>query len=853
VYSAKLYRFSFFARCGLVVLLLSACSTQKNKFLNKKWHNTTTRYNVYFNGNESLKEGVAKIESSQKEDYTKLLPVFVFGDENSSKSVYPEMDRAIKKGSKGIQRHSMLIKGTEYNKWIDDSYLVIGQAHFYKQDYYPAIETFDYVAKAYKEGQSKYNAMLWLSKTYLQMKKPDKASKWLDKMTNDKDFPEELKPEYHKVYADYYIRQTNYKLAIPELKSAISLTKKKKKRTRMMFILAQLYQMEGNAKTSSNYYELVLKQHPPYEMAFYAKINRALAYDASSGMNSQQIKKQLLQMAKDAKNKEYLDQIYFALGEIEQKEAHEQLAIDYYLLSTEKSISNNNQKGRSFLKLADIYFDKRNYELAEAYYDSTVNFLDQKHSDFDLVMNKKNSLTRLVTDIRIIEKEDSLQRLTQLSQKEIEKLIENLIQKEVDRENEEKAKAEAQQQSGFAGGTQNNAFNNPASGGGWYFINPQALSFGFSEFKKIWGDRKLEDNWRRKNKSVVSFDDNITGENIAAGQSPKDTMLKSDDDIRKSHQKKINAYYDLGIVYKEQLKDNKEAIEAFENIPQQYDTSALMPSTCYHLYRLFLEEKNQPKADYYKNLILNRFPDTEYAKIIRNPNYFKELEADKKKVAVYYEETYKMYKEDFHSTVISRCAGSDSIFPGNAYKAKFALLKTLSVGKTQGRDAFETGLKNIVSDYSGTEEAKKANELLALLSGNKPQEQKPAEQQKYTFSAKSKHSFVAIVPEKEMDINIAQSLISDFNKKYFSLVELTISNVLFDNNTHMISVKQFDSSEKAMEYYQSFKANKEMLKGITEKKVPYFVISYENFAAFYNSKNIEEYLEFFNSTYQSKP
>lgn len=921
-----------FSALLIIPLLFSSCSQQKNRWQNRAYHSTTTRYNIFFNGNESFKEGVFTIESANKDDYSAILPVFITGDEAAAKSAYSQMDNAIKKASKSVQRHSMYIKEVEYNEWIDDCYMLVGKAEFYKREYRKALQTFEYVAKDFKHKEIKHDALLWLIRSYLELKDLDNASKFLDlvradvlatekgiaqalqneeelkkkqeqkkeemdekkeeiksksakknQKKNQKNkkasaskkpsaadqkkkllaenhvFPQRLLADYHAVYADYYIRRNNYPLAIPEIRTGIAHTKKKKRRVRLMYILAQLYQKEGNYEMATRYYSQVLKLRPTYEMEFYAQINRAMAFDVGAG-NSAEIKKQLLKMMKDEKNKEFFDQIYYALADIELKEGNEEKGIDYLKTSAQKSISNNNQKGKSFLRLADISFAKKQYQPAQAYYDSAVSFINKERDDYPLIVSKRNSLTKLVKNILIIQKEDSLQYLAGLSEKERNKIIDQVIQKIT--EAEEQAKFEEQQ----------NALQSPVktqqppgatTGGEWYFYNPGTLGFGFAEFKKIWGDRVLEDNWRRKNKSVASTE--MEGEELVeleekdtsrANLKDRNYYLKNvpldKDKMIRSHNKLIEAYYDLGLVYREQFEDHPQAIKTFETLIKKYDTCRYVLPSYYQLYKIYEENNDPEKAAYYKNKILKEFPSSEYAKIIQNPDYFTEIYKEKSKVEDYYKETYRYYQSQQFQQVTANCIASSTLFPDNYLAPKFQFLGALATGKSSDIITFEIALKEVIGKHPKDEVAAEAQKIIDLIHRKQPVEpQIDSVASLYHFKPDTKHSCVLIFPSGE-DANKIKVSISDFNSKFFSLANLNVGDALLDNNRQMVSIKFFDDIPASMNYFKAFKSDTEFLKEINTKGFTLLVISYENFAVFYNQKKVEDYLSFFSKNYPAE-
>ncbi len=908
----KKFRNSAAYCCCLLPLFFTSCSQQKNRWINRAYHSTTTRYNIYFNGNESFKDGIFTIETANKDDYTKILPVFIYGDENTAKSAFPQMDNAIKKASKSVQRHSMYIKEVEYNEWIDDCYLLVGKSEFYKREYHKALLTFEYVAKDFKHKEIKHEAMLWLVRCYIELKDFDNANKFLNLVTADvvatekglaqktehkvvsaqkpaagkkengknkkskasskkpseaeqkkKElaenhvFPQRLKADYSGVFADFYIRQNNYSQAISELRNCISQTKKKKRRVRLLYILAQLYQKTGNYEMAVHHYSQVLKMRPPYEMEFYAQINRAMAYDVGGGSGAE-IKAQLRKMMKDEKNKEFFDQIYYALADIEIKEGNEEKGIEYLKTSTQKSVSNNNQKGLSFLRLADIYFAKKNYQPAQANYDSAVTFLNKDREDYSNIVSQRNNLTKLVKNILIIEREDSLQRLSGLSEKERNKIIDEMIQKIID---DEDAQKQQQQQAMLAPQNKIQQQQNATTGTEWYFYNPATLGFGFAEFKKIWGDRIQEDNWRRKNKSIAAIgasgDDLVQLEDkdtSKANLKDRNYYLKNipadKEKLNKSHNKMIDAYYDLGLVYREQFENNEMAKKTFETLISKYDTCRYVLPAYYQLYKIYKEEKNNEKAEYYKNKILKEFPESEYAKILLNPDYFVEIYKEKSKSEDLYKTTYQLYKEEYFSQVIANCDASDSLFPKNYLAPKFHFLKALSVGKSHDLTAFETALDTVIAKHPQSEEAAEAKKIIDLIQKKQIAEPKidTSTAYLYQFKTDTKHSCVLIVPINDNADSIKND-ISDFNQKFFSLAKLNISDALLDNDRQMISIKYFDDMASAVTYFKAFKNDADMLKNINAKNYTLFLISNENFPIFYTQKKLDGYFSFFTKNY----
>ncbi|HEX7410932.1 MAG TPA: hypothetical protein VF298_02205 [Bacteroidales bacterium] len=499
-----------------IILLIAAavaCSTKKNVFTSRAYHNLSAHFNTYWNGNESLKDGVTDLGKSVRDNYTSILTVANYGTASDATRLNAAMDRAIAKASIVIQRHSMVFNKKERVKWIDDSYMLIGKAYFYKHDFTAAKRTFDFVMREYNYNPIQYDAMLWQTRTLLQQKKYSDAGSMLDllesKIETEK-VPFIVKREIPLVYSDYFILQKNYSRAKDYLLNGIILNKSKKLRARLYFILGQIADQENNQAMATEYYLKVIKSSPSYELAFNARINMANSFDINTG-DKRTIEKSLTKMSKEFKNKDFRDQIYYALAQIAFKEKNDTLAIHYLRLSVAASVKNDFQKTTSALKLADIYFERQNYRMAQAYYDSTMQFLPKDYPNYNELTAKTVTLTTLVTNLEIVHTEDSLQKLAALPEAELAKVIDKMIEaiKKADQLKKEK---EAQEQlDGTMGGNLVKTIENPSQlgSGGWYFYNTSAMSFGYTEFLKKWGRRKLEDNWRLSNKRPVYTDETV--------------------------------------------------------------------------------------------------------------------------------------------------------------------------------------------------------------------------------------------------------------------------------------------------------------------------------------------------------
>lgn len=852
-----------------VGIFLAGCSTKKNTWVNRNYHNLNAKFNGYYNGNEALKEAVNTMEDNYVDDYSKVLPIYTFGDQKAAKTATPAMEKVFKKASFVIQRHSMLIKNQEYCSWIDDAYLLIGQSHFYKHEYFAGVEVFEYIIAQYKKQDSKYEALLWLIKTYNEIGAFTKSQGYIDMINSDPGFPYKLRGELLAVTADFYSKQENYEQAAKYLNRAIGFTKRKKTKARYTFILAQMYQRLKKYDLSRNLYGKVIKMNPKYELTFYAKIFQAKMYDASSG-DSRQILAQLNKMLKDSKNTDYFDQIYFGLAEISLKQGDQLKAEELLKKSIKSSTNNTQQKGISSVTLADLYFAVPKYPEAGIYYDSASTFLTKDYPDYEIVLNKKNSLNRLINNYNTIQNEDSLQRIAKLSPEELDKMVNNLIKKAVEEEEKMKEAAENMAFNAANSGDINANVLKSVSGSGssWYFYNQQQLLFGFSDFQKKWGIRKLEDNWRRSNKQVMT---NFSGENdslggniVADADTSGPTKSKywytknipsTPEKVEASKLKIIEAYYDLGLVFKEQLMDFNKAIWAFETLNQKYPGNKYEATCYYQLYRIYVTLKDQTNSEKYKNLIFSKYPNSDFATLIQNQQQSAGVKNKLDKIEAYYETTYEAYSNGNYTEALSRCISADTLIAKSKFKPKFALLKSLCVGHLKPVDDFEIALKQVIADYPKDSVSIRANELLAVINkiklGDKSPEIDKSDTTKsiYKKGLDKAHYFVLIFDTKGMNTEQQKTALADFNTRYYESKNYTNSYMPFGKNKGMITIRSFNNSKEAINYFTTIQSDNEVFKNLIPDTFTYFIISDENYSILFKEQDTTKYVEFFAQNY----
>jgi tetratricopeptide (TPR) repeat protein len=869
------------------VLLLASCSTKKNTVVSRAYHNLTARYNGYYYSTVSIQDGIYKIEQTNKEDYDKTLPVYVYPTPQKAKATFPEFDKAIKKSTNCIQRHA--IKDSKDNeipkagKWIDNNWINIGIARFYKREFFSGIEAFEYVTRAYPHSKDKYDAMVWLVKSYNEIGSVSNSEQILSLLKNEKKLPARIKKEMPALYADYYFRKGLLTEAASKLMEAASNRKliggtPRKKRARYSFIIAQMLEEQKDYKRARRFYEYTIRLKPNYEMVFYAKIKLARLIDVKR-MDTEKTKKNLLRMAKEAKNSDYFDVIYYTLGEIEEKEKNMPQAMTYYKKSVATSSVNPKQKALSYLKLGELNFELTNYPSAQAYYDSTLVTLPSEHPNYKNIVARQKTLDNLVSYLKTIKREDSLQKFAKMSDAEKTAMIEKMIKKmEEDEERAKEEKEKALQNASSVGNPSNpiQDLNTPASAATFYFYNQNTITFGIADFQKKWGLRKNEDNWRRSNKALTVDDPNATNTTTNTAKDPNDKTANTDPKKTKeyylknlpisdslmliSNERIIEAFYLLGTTYKEDLGNTKKSIAAFEELNSRYKNHRYLLNTYYQLYRNYEAEKNTERAEFYKNKILNDYPKSEFAQMISNPKYIEEKQSALSDVEKDYNVLYKSYTQGNYQDAYAQSNAAIAKFGKNIYLPKFEFIRAMSYGKLKGIDSLESALRQIVALYPKSEVTPLANDILASIKRQKNPDMendvpKTKVMGKDTFQINfvTKHFLVAICPDDPKIANGFKLKVDAFAKKYYSNQQFSIESSIFGSTKmQMIVIKTFETAIEAIKFRDNLKDDKDVFRDEVKKELfTLLVISAENMPMFYQKKNVPGYLLFYNDNYKS--
>jgi len=852
-----------------LLVLLHSCTTEKNTWLIRKFHTTCTHYNGYFWGKLAYQEGLDKLNAAHKEDYSEVLPVFIYAESTEVQSIFTQMDRAIKKCQTMIENHTITDKAhhevADANKYTKYCYLLMAEANLYKNEYITCIDELDYTSREYRKTDVKYEAMIWQARAFNQMGAVSKSEEIIDYLKNNKELPKKLYPLLYATVADYFERIGEWDNVQKWLEKAVKIEKDKPTMARYYFILGQLATKSNENAKAYNYYSLTLKNRPLPDLEFEATIYRAMLFMGGDKQN-QKVKKELVKMLKPTKYLDNRDQIYYALAQIAAKERDTTLCITDLNKSVRASTTNARQKAISYLALADFNFEKEEYVRSKKYFDSTLTSLPKNYKGRDSIVAKKEHLQKLVTYLDIITYQDSIQKLGKMSKPDLDKYIADLITKEKRADEEKKQKEQEAAQAAL-----NANSNQPVAlaNGKWYFYNPASLQQGMTEFTKTWGNRALEDDWRRSKKAVNAnnlgqpgADASVTDTSkskkgkTAAKDSTKDKysaafymkhIPRTEAQMKKSVDSVIDAYYNAGAIYKEYLRNYRKSTAEFEELLSRFPENKYKLLVYYELYIIYKATHNDERMNYYKDLLLNKYPDTQYALLIKDPaKYARDKEASKEEILKLYTATMQSYRMENYLQVLNNCKQADSLFPQNALTPKFAFLQAVAIGSTQGRDAYKDALTKITILYPKDSVKQLAQSILDYLSKKPKPVVIDTNTVTYLQKGDSIYLWVLLVDNTEsLKMSAVLSSLTDMNSKTFSQDILQSDEIYLNTNQLMVIMKTFSNLDKAKNYYQFLNGNPDMFKTLSPGSYQHFYISQQNFRLMFRHKKADEYLQFF--------
>ncbi|QXU40738.1 gliding motility protein [Pedobacter sp. D749] len=903
------------------VLLIYGCVANKDTAVDRRFQNLTARYNYIYNANVLLSEYNEGMLQSYADNYEKTLSVYLDPEPQINLVLTPgvankQLDDVITKGQ-------TIINDKSFSNYIDDAYMLLGKANYLKGNYFIASEYFDYTAKTYNNDLKTFiMAMNWKARSQMQLNNMVLADKIIDTMLRASDELKKDLAEPLATAAQMRIYKKRNKEAILFLESAIALPAEQQLRIRWRFILAQLQEKEKNLQDAYANFTKVEKSNAPFEMYFHANLNRIKLKALLSGVKLNK-EEQLLALLKDDKNSDYTDQIYYQVGELFSAEGNFVKAEENYHKSVLKSTRNQTQKALSYLRIADLNFKEfNNYIKAKLYYDSTVMILPKNFPDYDNIVKKADNLQYLTDRYTIITKEDTAQAIAKLPADQREAKVKAYLTPKVEVVN--------------TGAVINNQFlndpdfpnqslnaSNNVAGNTFYFNNNAAISNGFGDFKKRWGNRQLEDNWRQSVRSSAQETNQVlaggkvateiipaNGQTNAAATDQTslekqflDALPTTQPLLAISNQKIIDAYFEIASFYQQELNDKPEANKIYLELIKRYPENNHLVAIYYSLY-LNYKGLDEAKSDQYKQLVLTKFPESNFAKNILDPTYSAK-QTQMENIAINnYNAAFDAYARKDYANVVKQADDNISAFPNNDLAPQYAYLKAIAVGRTAKVDALLTEFNLITTNYpndkiitplvrdhlkyieANLDEFKQRPVALIDFDANeprfvsqaapvavptkplvvensvakkaepttvaKPVEVKPVDTTKPVsiFSAAKSEEYYYVIDVADATLTLSSSRfgIGQFNRGNYPDNDLEHKLVELDND-QLIYITSFIDLEDAKLYESSITGQLKNIMKVPANLYKAFIISKENFSKLTDRQRINEYLEFLKDNY----
>ncbi|GJM36617.1 MAG: hypothetical protein DHS20C18_56180 [Saprospiraceae bacterium] len=945
--------------------------------LGKLYHNTTSKYNGYFNANELLEASTLQLEAQHQDNYNKILEMYKYVAADNPQVVASDLDKAMEKVSVVVNLHRQSI-------WTDDCYLLLGKAQFLKQDYETAEETFRYMvdefspsamakknkklkkrkkgkagddgaepqkkskkqvakekkkkAKARKKAnkQAKKNrknnkkgksrkkttdkkdtkpvtkeekpsvtettvdeedipftgmihltdtdqsiesdpegyfmkhrpayqeSVLWLCKTLIERDRNSEAMRLLAQLEKDaKTFPD-IRREAAALKAYNSIRRKNYAQAVTQLNEAIELEKNGRTKARYAYIIGQLQQKQGNGDAAYAAFESVLKHNPTFEMEFSSKLKMAQnAWLSGKGTAADAIQN-LEKMLNEDKNADFKDQIYYALADIALKQGNRQEALKNLSLSLQNSLSNRSQRSEAYYALGNLFFENEDYVSAKSYFDSTLLVMPNTDERYGEVDRMAKNLSDIADRIMLIELQDSLLSIGRLSDDEKKAMALEIKEKEEAKRQAAQA-AQAQKETSTPG--KYTSVNGRRPGGtaltkesSFFAYDARAVKRGKREFERKWGARELVDDWRRSNRTgsdLANLEEEFTEIPSATLDDEEVAKLLGDipsspGEIAIAEVKIKEAMYELGGLYRERLKNNKKCIEVLEKLNEKYPGNNYELESWYLLYLTHKDEGNHAIAQTYYDKIQGKFPTSNYAQMLKDPDFAAKFLNEEKRQNLQYNEIYSYFDQGKYNVAFERSKEMmDKLLGQHPLKPRYALLVAMCTGNIQGKEAYVTQLQEVIARYPDTPEQKRAKEILRILgvtSARLPGEEKE-EKSDFEFKENELH-YIIIVFNEDIRLTENKAKVSDYNREYHKLDKIRISNVYLgkENDVPVLVLRRFKDKNEAMKYYYGVEKNKG---DFIDSKISYtmYAVAQSNYRNILKAKTVEGYDGFFRQNY----
>lgn len=740
----------------VVVTITTGCSTQKNTWATRSFHQTKVKYNILYNGNTAYEEGLKQIRDAHEDDYSRILYLYPVSNHTAAEAAASQMDKTIEKCRKCIKLHSIKAKpkrdpkranDPQYKQWLQSkefnanmsmAWMRLAEAEFHKGDFLGAISTMNYVIRLYEnDADMVARCRLWIARAYAELGWQYEAEDMLNRVQIDA-LSKKHARLYAAVKADVLLHGEQYTAAIPFIKIAIPYEKRKIYRPRFAYVLGQLYERNGQRNEAIEAYQDVIRMTPPYEMDFNARIRIAELQGESS-------LRQLRTMTKQSKYKDKLDHIYGTMGNIYLQLRDTTTALEMYEKAIAESTQSAYAKADILVRAGDIYYTKKDYIHAQPCYRDALTILTPEHEQYATIQQRSDVLDELSAAYTQACLQDSLQHLSTLPEEQQRAIVEKIIADLIEQERQDSI-LQAQQERELAqeNGIRSVNTANMLGGGGaqkgeWYFYNPQLIKQGQQEWRRRWGTRPLEDNWRRQNKQVMaSFSDYDTDEDDADGLDSIPTtdsttttptyetdthkpeyylqqIPRTPEALAMSDSLWRQAMIALVYIYRDKVQDEALAMEAMQQLENRNATHPDLLDTYYGYYLYALRYDQQDQAAQWRQKITTYYPTSTQAQIVAQPDYFDKLKRMAQEQDSLYAHTYTAYTRAQYDIVKSNTQYAEREYPLSPLMPRFLFLNAISVARTEGQEPFIASLQHIVANHGSSEMGAMAKDMLAMM------------------------------------------------------------------------------------------------------------------------------------------
>ena len=895
--------------------LVLSCSTEKNTSQTRWWHSFTARYNTYYNGNLAYIDASLEKEQGNKDNFTEMIPLYTVSNKSSKEIGKGNYDKAIEKSQKAIKLHSIKRRPTwnksrkkterdiewlsrrEYNPFLWKAWMLMGRSQFHQGAFDEAASTFAYMSRLYRTQPAIYGkARAWLAKCYIEQDWLYDAEDVITKMKRDSLDWRAVK-EWDYTYADYYIHTGRYAEAIPYLKKVIKHEMRRKQKARECYLLGQLHAALGQREEAYKAFRRVVRMNPPYELEFNARISMT---DVMAGGNPKQMISRLKRMARSDKNTEYLDQVYYAMGNIYLMQKDTLGAIGAYEKGNEKGTRSGIEKGVLLLHLGDLYWAKEKFSDAKRCYGAAIGLLDKDRKDYNQLSERSKVLDELVPYTEAVHLQDSLQVLAKLPEKErneaIDRVIEALKKKEKEeRDRQAEADAQAQLTQQNAMGNRNNNQNTPNTNmmnrgdDTWYCYNQMAVNQGKQAFQRQWGKRENVDNWQRINKTVVAADasqmEQWTDEqrdSLAQAAAVEDSLKQITDSAQNDPHKReyylkdipfteeqveasnliiMDGLHHSGVIFKDKLNNLRLGERQLRRLTDQYPTYEKMDDVFYHLYLLYMRKGEPQMADVWLSRLKADYPESQWTTLLTDPYFVENARFGTHMEDSLYAATYEAFKADRFMEVKSNTSLSERRFPLGANRDKFIFiggLNKLNGGDSQG---CLTDMQTVVEKYPTSDVSQMAGMIIngvkagRRLHGGKFDMGDVWDRRSYVLSDSDSIAARVFEPERVANFVLLIAYQPDSvneNQLLFEMARFNFTNFLvrnFDLNfedldgIRRMRLEGFRSYDEVLQYARALYQQENIIALLEKARI--IIISEKNLELLGNQFSYEDYDKFY--------